>query len=136
MIIGYRRDNSVSAVSFYIIDKDVMFMTDPLRGYVYIAKVNGEYGSEQHGTRPVVVVQNDKGNLYSTTTIVVPITSRDKHYLPTHVALNTNIFEKQSMALAEQVMTVSKDRLTRYIGVLSFSDMQKIDKALRISLEI
>ena len=136
MIIGYRRDNSVSAVSFYIIDKDVMFMTDPLRGYVYIAKVNGKYGSEQHGTRPVVVVQNDKGNLYSTTTIVVPITSRDKHYLPTHVALSTNIFEKQSMALAEQVMTVSKDRLTRFIGALSFSDMQKIDKALRISLEI
>ena len=136
MIIGYRRDNSVSAVSFYIIDKEVMFMTDPLRGYVYISKVNGEYGSEQHGTRPVVVVQNDKGNLYSTTTIVVPITSRDKHYLPTHVVLSTNIFEKQSMALAEQVMTVSKDRLTRYIGALVFSDMQKIDKALRISLEI
>ena len=111
-------------------------MTDPLRGYVYIAKVNGEYGSEQHGKRPVVVVQNDKGNHYSTTTIVVPITSRDKHYIPTHVYLRTNIFEKQSIALAEQVMTVSKDRLTRFIGALSFSDMQKIDKALRISLEI
>lgn len=111
-------------------------MTDPLRGYVYIAKVNGEYGSEQHGTRPVVVVQNDKGNTYSTTTIVIPITSKNKHYLPTHVPLYTNIFEKQSMALAEQVMTVSKDRLIKFIGTLSFSDMLKIDEALRVSLEI
>lgn len=111
-------------------------MTDPLRGYVYIAKVNGEYGSEQHGTRLVVVVQNDKGNTYSTTTIVIPITSKDKHYLPTNVILCTNIFDKQSMALAEQVMTVSNDRLIRFIGTLGFSDMQKIDKALKISLEI
>lgn len=111
-------------------------MTDTLRGYVYIAKVNGEYGSEQHGIRPVVVVQNDKGNLYSGTTIVVPITSRNKHYLPTHVPLCTNIFEKRSMALTEQVMTLSKDRLIKFIGTLSFSDMLKIDRALRISLEI
>lgn len=111
-------------------------MTDPFRGYVYVIKVNGEFGSEQHGSRPVVVVQNNKGNKYSSTTIVVPITSRDKHYLPTHVTLGTNIFEKQSMALAEQVMTVSRERLIKFIGVLSIADMKKIDAALRISLEI
>lgn len=111
-------------------------MTEPLRGYVYIAKTNGEYGSEQHGKRPVVIVQNDKGNLYSTTTIVVPITSKDKHFLPTHVQLDSDIFKKPSMALAEQVMTISKDRLEKYVGALSFADMKKIDEALRISLEI
>lgn len=111
-------------------------MAAPLRGYVYIAKVNGEYGSEQHGVRPVIVVQNDKGNLHSPTTIVVPITSRDKHYLPTHVELSTNIFKKKSKALTEQVMTISKDRLMGFIGTLSVSDMLEIDNALRISLKL
>ena len=111
-------------------------MTKPMRGYVYIIRVNGECGSEQHGKRPVVIVQNNMGNLCSTTTIVVPITSKEKHSLPTHVLLCTDIFRKPSTALAEQIMTVSIDRLTRFIGALSFSDMMKIDKALRISLDI
>ena len=111
-------------------------MTDPLRGYVYLARVNGEYGSEQHGTRPVVVVQNNKGNKYSPTTIVVPITSREKHALPTHVKLRTMIFDKPSTALAEQIMTISNRRLLKFIGVLSISDIQMINDALKTSLEI
>ena len=59
------------------------------RGDIYFAELNPVQGSEQGGMRPVLVVQNDVGNNYSPTTIVLPITSRlQKPKLPTHVALS------------------------------------------------
>ena len=56
------------------------------RGQIYLADLSKGYGSEQGGVRPVLVIQNNKGNKYSPTLIVACITSRygHKHHLPTH----------------------------------------------------
>ena len=59
------------------------------RGDIYYADLGEAYGSEQGGRRPVIIVQNDVGNERAPTVIVVPITSRAKTRLPTHLPLNT-----------------------------------------------
>lgn len=62
------------------------------RGEIYYANLCPVVGSEQGGIRPVVILQNDKGNLHSTTTIVAPITGElDKPYLPTHVIFKSDL---------------------------------------------
>ena len=107
----------------------------PRRGDVYFANMNGASGSEQSGIRPVVIIQNDKGNYYSDTTIVAMITSKQKKTTAIHVTLySKDIFSKKSYVLTEQLRTISIDRLGKYVGMLSDSDMRKIDKALEISL--
>ena len=60
------------------------------RGQIYYAQLEEGVGSEQEGHRPVLVVQNDVGNLRSRTIIVIPITSQIKNMLPTHVELGRN----------------------------------------------
>ncbi len=107
----------------------------PRRGDVYFANMNGATGSEQSGIRPVVIIQNDKGNHYSETTIVAMITSKKKRSTAVHVNLHSkDIFSKKSYVLTEQIRTISIDRLGKYVGMLSDSDMRKIDKTLKISL--
>ena len=106
------------------------------RGDIFFARLPGTEGSEQKGTRPVIVIQNDIGNEYSPTTIVAFITTKQKKLLPTHVRLHTNTLFFPSTALLEQIRTISKDRLDRYIGTLSEADMRKIDRALEISLAL
>lgn len=96
--------------------------------------MNPVFGSEQGGYRPVLVIQNNRGNKYSPTVIVAAITSRLKTKLPTHVLLrNIKGLDKNSVVLLEQVRTIDKKRLDNYIGTLTKEQMQKIDKALRTS---
>ena len=94
-------------------------------------------GSEQGGRRPVLIVQNDRGNRYSPTVIVVPLTgSERKPALPTHVYLPAGAagLRKPSVVLCEQVRTLEKSRLTRYLGRLSDCAMARIDQALERSI--
>ena len=78
--------------------------------------------SEQGGIRPVVVVQNDVGNKYSPTIIVLPITSEIKKVnMPTHCILHKsdkNGLSKNSMVLAEQVRVIDKSRLISKMGYI------------------
>lgn len=106
------------------------------RGQIYLATLEG-IGSEQRGKRPVVIVQNDVGNLHSATTLIVPITSSaKKSHLPVHVVLNNKNLHKNSMALLEQIQVLDKSRLRKHIGRLSKKDIAKINKALAISLDL
>lgn len=106
------------------------------RGDVYIADLDPVTGSEQGGTRPVVVLQNNMGNKHSPTVIVSPFTSEiKKKQLPTHVYVsNSNCLEVNSMAMLEQVRVLDKQHLKEYLGYLSRYDMDRLDEALRISL--
>lgn len=108
------------------------------KGDVYFVNLTNTGASIQTGNRPCVIVQNDKGNQSSPTTIVVPITSVIKRmYLPTHVLINDNQHLKYtSMALCEQVVTVSKSDINDYITTLDDLTMRKINSALLISLGI
>ena len=107
------------------------------RGDIYYANMDPVLGSEQGGYRPVLIVQNNRGNLYSPTVIVAAITSRLKHKMSTHVMLGkTGGLEKNSVVLLEQIRTLDKRRLRDYVGTVDRFQMQKIDRALRISLQI
>ena len=109
------------------------------RGEIYFAQLNPVVGSEQGGVRPVLVVQNDIGNQYSPTTIILAITSQiNKAKLPTHVELKADLYglERDSVILTEQIRTIDKTRLKQRIAVLNEETMQKVDQALLISLEL
>lgn len=102
------------------------------RGDIYHADLNPVFGSEQGGYRPVLVIQNNRGNQYSPTVIVAAITSRSKSKMPTHVPVPADMqgLEKDSVVLLEQVRTLDKKRLGDYIGTLDRQQMLKVDKAL------
>lgn len=84
--------------------------------------------SEQGGIRPVIVIQNDIGNKYSPTLIVLPITSEiKKENMPTHCILHRSIkngLKVDSMVLAEQIRVIDKSRILDYIGYLDNANEQ------------
>jgi mRNA interferase MazF len=106
------------------------------RGDIYYSNLSPSQGSEQGGLRPTLIVQNDVGNKYAPTTIVVPITSRlSKKQLPTHVILAKGCgLSCESVALCEQIRTIDKSRLSTKLGAISKEEMVQIDKALKVSL--
>jgi mRNA interferase MazF len=109
------------------------------RGDIFYANLNPVQGSEQGGQRPVLIIQNDVGNMYSPTTIIAAITSRIKRAkLPTHIELSATRFqlEKDSVILLEQVRTIDKQRLMEKITQLDEEIMSQVDRAIEISLGI
>jgi len=106
------------------------------RGDVFFADLSPVVGSEQGGTRPVLVIQNDIGNRFSPTVIIAAITAQiQKAKLPTHVEIDAERyrFERDSVILLEQVRTIDKSRLTDKITHLDESLMEQVDEALEIS---
>lgn len=106
------------------------------RGDIFYADLSPVVGSEQGGTRPVLVVQNDVGNKYSPTVIAAAITSRiNKAKLPTHIEIDAERYglNKDSVILLEQVRTIDKKRLREKIGRLDEVQMIKVNDALSIS---
>ena len=108
------------------------------RGDIYLANLNPYKGSEQGGKRPVIIIQNDVGNHYSPTVIVTAVTSRffKKRALPTHVPLDNEELEKNSLALLEQIRTIDKSRLIRKIGRVTEEKMKEIGAAIHVSLDL
>lgn len=108
-----------------------------LRGELYYADLEPVIGSEQGGERPVVVIQNNKGNRHSKTVIIAPLTtSAIKPTLPTHVEIYTEGLRRTSIVLLEQIRTIDKQRIGHYIGTVSDIDMRKIEEAVLISFGI
>ena len=95
--------------------------------------------SVQGGVRPVIVVSNNKANTYSSVITVVPLTSRiyKKRYLPTHVFISkydmTGI-RKGSLALAEQVMSISTKCIIEKCGRVNKWSLDRVLKAVRIQM--
>ncbi len=107
------------------------------RGDIYYADLNPVIGSEQGGTRPVLIISNDVGNKHSPTVIVAAITSRvhTKAKLPTHTAVkDLEGLSKDSIILLEQIRTIDKKRLQEYVGTLDSEHIRTADKALSVSL--
>lgn len=109
------------------------------RGDIYLADLNPVFGSEQGGTRPVIVIQNDTGNRHAPTLIVAMVTTKvaKKEKLPTHYLLKHNdAFDEASVVLLEQVRTIDKQRIKDYLGKTTQREMLGIDKALLRSLSL
>ena len=107
------------------------------RGGVVIASLEPVRGSEQGGTRPVLIIQNDIGNEAASTTIVAPLTTkRFSRGYPTNVELPRGVsgLKFDSTVLLSQIRTIDKTRLEKKIGYLPESYMEKIGQAIKISL--
>lgn len=106
------------------------------RGDIYLANLNPFKGSEQGGTRPVLVLQNNDGNFYCSTLIVAPLSTKLKKLnLPTHVLLHqVRGLRASSIVELEQIRTIDKQRILDYIGRVSQKQMEDVDQAIRVSL--
>lgn len=107
------------------------------RGDFYWASLDPIRGSEQAGRRPVLVIQNNIGNEMAPTTIVAPLTTKSflKGY-PTNVNLPKGSagIPSDSTILLSQIRTLDKTRFEKQIGSLTPTLMQKVDRAIKISL--
>lgn len=109
------------------------------RGDIFYAELNPVIGSEQGGTRPVLVISNNTGNRHSPTVIVAAITSRvhTKAKLPTHTEVSDfEGLDKDSVVLLEQIRTIDKQRLKQYMGLMPDNIMARVDKTLAISISL
>jgi len=90
------------------------------QGHIYICDFSGAKGSEQKSTRPALVVQNNIGNTFSTTTWVIPITSKNKKEYPMHHIIYQKDYPQleyeENIILVEQLTTRDECRIGKYIG--------------------
>ena len=109
------------------------------RGELWLADLSPTRGTEQSGTRPVLIVQTDRANPHSPHTIIIPFTTRIRSkFLPSHVMVpkGEGGLSQDSVALAEQIRVLDHDRLIHKVGGLSSTRMQEVDDALRAILEL
>lgn len=113
---------------------DLRFAKDSYcRGSVWYVDLENGRGSEQCGSRPAVIISNNRNNKFSATVNIVVATSRQKTDLPVHVKA---YLHKESIFLCEQIITISKERLKNYIGKLSEMKMAEIEDAVLIQLGV
>ena len=107
------------------------------RGDIYFIRLGSGTGSEQSGTRPAVILQNDVGNTYSPTLIVATLTSKTekKAAQPTHCLVEPEKLEP-SIVQAEQIFTIDKSRVQNFAGHLTPEEMSRVDDAVKISLAL
>lgn len=112
-------------------------MTTYKRGDIFWVNFGVNIGCEQNGNRPAIIVSNDTCNKVSATVTVVPLTSKRKTSLPTHVLITSSDcgeLSSTSLALCEQVRTIDKSRIGNKMGKVSKVKMEAISTALREQL--
>ena len=107
------------------------------RGDIYFVRLDSSTGSEQSGTRPAVILQNDVGNAHSPTLIVATLTSKTekKAAQPTHCLVEPERLEP-SIVQTEQIFTIDKSRVQNFAGHLTPEEMSRVDDAVKISLAL
>lgn len=111
-----------------------------LKGTIYYANLEPKIGSEQGGTRPVIVIQSYKGSKNSPTVVTAPLTKRlnNKPNLVSHI--NISKFGKlkyDSVVLLEQTRVLDKTRFkNEYIGRVNKKIIKKIDKAIEKTFDV
>lgn len=90
---------------------------------IVMADLGETVGSEQGGKRPCVIVQNDQGNIYSTTVIIMPMSSKIKNYFQkTHTLIKSSVntgLRTDSIILGEQMRVISSQRIIKKIGAVT-----------------
>ena len=110
-------------------------MTAMKRGEIWLVNFNPGRGSEQRGIRPALIIQNDVGNQYASTTIVAALTTTIKKY-PVTVLIDQveDGLKERSMVNLAQILTVDKGRLIKKLGQLGEEKMKEVDQATKVSL--
>ena len=108
------------------------------RGQLVMVNFDERPGSCQRGIRPAVVIQNNMGNRHSTTTSVIPITSKSKRDLPVHIKLNNDydLAMKGNIIMAEQLTVVDKSQIIDYGETLRIEDIREIEQAMLIQFSL
>ncbi len=109
----------------------------PLRAEVWIVNWNPSRGSEQAGKRPALIIQNNIGNDKAATTIVAAISTSVKNY-PMNVILDPpegGLYER-SMVKTSQILTISKERVEKRLGIISSEKMAEVNAAIKLSLDL
>lgn len=106
------------------------------RGQVYHISGFEISGQEQRPGRPAIIVSNNKCNFYSTVVEIVYLSSTPKKQLPTHVLISAGSIKKESTALCEQIHSISIEKIADQIGCLSKDEMERVNEALMISLDL
>jgi len=111
--------------------------TFPRRGEIWLVNWNPARGSEQAGIRPALIIQNDTGNEYSSTTIVAAVSTAVKLY-PMNVLLDPpqGGLMKPSIIKTSQIFTISKGRLEKRLGLVDENIMKEVDRAIKLSLAL
>lgn len=109
----------------------------PRRGEVWLVNWNPARGSEQAGKRPALVIQNNIGNKNASTTIVAAISSSVKIF-PMNVKVESpeGGLDLVSIVKTSQILTVDKNRLEKKIGQLTKETMEKVNQAIKLSLDL
>src|SRR5947209_9792468 len=112
----------------------------PRRGEIWDVNWSPGRGAEQQGTRPALIIQNDRGNAsVSYPLTIVASMSRTERELPLHVRITPspeNGLNDPTDVKCEQVMTIEKSRLLRRRGCISAEELGKVDIGLRLSLNL
>lgn len=112
----------------------------PRRGEIWDVNWSPGRGAEQQGTRPALIIQNDRGNAsLSYPLTIVASMSRTERELPLHVRIapsEENGLTDFTDVKCEQIMTIEKSRLMRRRGSITPEDLSRVDVALKLSLDL
>ena len=109
-------------------------MVSVKRKEIWWVNFDPSIAGEIQKTRPAVIVSNDFSNAISNRVQAVPLTSDVEKCYPCEAYISNN--NKKSKAMADQIMTISKNRLKTKIGVITDRDMRAVEMAIKVQLSL
>lgn len=104
------------------------------RGEVWWVEFDPSIGSEIRKTRPAIILSNDAANRNLARVVVVPVTSSTGRVYPGEAVVTVD--GQSSKAMADQIMAADKARLKSRLDALSRTDMQAVEKAVKVHLAL
>lgn len=104
------------------------------RGDIWWVTISTGTGGEIRKSRPAVIVSNDAANQHANRVQVVPVSSKTEKLYPCEALITVQ--GRANKAMADQIMTVGKERLTRCISTLATEELQRVEAALRLQLNL